>query len=243
MTATPERRGAPRHSAMVRVTHWLTAVCFFALLVSGVELIISHPRFYWGEEGNVNTASLFDLPIPASRAAVKTGYGYVLPDQNGWSRYLHFQAAWGAVLTGLLYMGYGAVTRHVRTNLAPSGNDLSWSVLSREIVDHLRFKRPREADAWSYNVLQRLTYLAVIFVLFPMMIWTGLAMSPAFTSAFPATVDVLGGHQSARTIHFFVTLSLVLFVAVHIAMIVLAGFRGRMRAMITGQVSVGKQQP
>lgn len=228
---------------MVRITHWLTTLCFFALLVSGVELVISHPRFYWGEEGNVNTESLFDLPIPASRASVKTGYGFVLPDQNGWSRYLHFQAAWAAVFTGLLYVGYGAATRHVRKNLAPAGKDLSWSVLSREIADHLRFKRPGVADAWSYNVLQRLTYLAVIFVLFPTMIWTGMAMSPAFTSAFPATVNVLGGHQSARTIHFFVTVSLVLFVVVHIVMIGLAGFRGRMRAMITGHAGARQEQP
>lgn len=233
---------APRHTAIVRATHWITALCFFALLVSGVELIISHPRFYWGEEGNVNTASLFDLPIPASRAAVKTGYGYVLPDQNGWSRYLHFQAAWAVVLTGLFYVGYGSVSRHVRKNLVPAAADLSWRALSREIVDHLRFKRPSDAEAWSYNVLQRVTYLIVVFVLFPLMIWTGLAMSPGFTSAFPATVNLLGGHQSARTIHFFLTVSLVLFLVIHVTMICLAGFRTRMRAMITGRVETQQER-
>lgn len=241
-SAVPATTGTLRHSAIVRITHWITTLCFFALLVSGVELIISHPRFYWGEEGNVKTPSLFDLPIPASRAAVKTGYGFVLPDQNGWSRYLHFQAAWVAVFTGLLYACYGVVTRHVRKNLLPDGADLSWRALSREILDHLRFKRPGEAEAWSYNVLQRLTYLIVIFVLFPVMIWTGLAMSPAFTSALPATVDVLGGHQSARTIHFFVTVFLVLFLLVHIVMICLAGFRNRMRAMITGRAGAQEHQ-
>jgi Ni,Fe-hydrogenase I cytochrome b subunit len=92
-----------RHTAVVRATHWITTICFLALLVSGIEILISHPRFYWGEAGNVLTPPLFKLPIPSSRAAVPTGYGYVLPDQNGWSRYLHFQAAWLAVLTGLLY--------------------------------------------------------------------------------------------------------------------------------------------
>lgn len=224
----------PRHSAVVRVTHWITTFCFFALLVSGVELIISHPRFYWGEVGNVNTPSLFDLPIPASRVAVKTGYAFVLPDQNGWSRYLHFQTAWVAVFTGLFYAIHGLVTRHFRKSLLPAQADLSWRTLSRQILNHLRFKPPGESEAWSYNVLQRLTYLIVIFVLFPLMIWTGLAMSPAFTSAFPATVNVFGGHQSARTIHFFLTVFLVLFLLVHIAMICLAGFRSRMRAMITG---------
>ena len=90
------------------------------------------------------------------------------------------------------------------------------------------------AEAWSYNVLQRLSYLFVIFVLFPLVIWTGLAMSPAFVSAFPATVTWLGGQQSARTIHFFVSLALLLFLLVHVVMICVAGFKSRMRAMITG---------
>src|SRR6478735_2695529 len=110
---------APRHLAFVRVTHWLTALSFLALLVSGVEILISHPRFYWGEAGNVNTPALFQLPIPASRATVPTGYKYVLPDQNGWSRYLHFQAAWAAVLTGLVYAAFGFWRGHVRRNLLP----------------------------------------------------------------------------------------------------------------------------
>jgi thiosulfate reductase cytochrome b subunit len=114
--------------------------------------------------------------------------------------------------------------------------DLSWRVLSIAIVDHMRFKRPSAAEAWSYNVLQRLSYLSVIFVLFPLVIWTGLAMSPAFVSAVPAAVNVLGGQQSARTQHFFVSLALVLFLLVHVGMVWLAGFKSRMRAMITGRV-------
>jgi len=221
---------APRHTALVRVTHWITAMCFFALLVSGIEIVISHPRFYWGETGNVLTPSLFDLPIPSSRDAVATGYGYVLPDQNGWSRYLHFQAAWIAVLTGLLYVVFGALTGHFRKNLLPVGTELSW-----------RFKLPTEAGARSYNVLQRLTYLFVIFVLFPLVIWTGLAMSPAVASAIPAVVTVFGGQQSARTIHLFVSVFLVVFLVVHIVMVCLAGFRSRMRAMITGRVGAYKE--
>ena len=225
----------PRHSALVRVTHWITALAFGALLLSGVEIVVSHPRFYWGETGNVLTAPLFQLPIPASRATVPTGYGYVLPDQNGWSRYLHFQSAWVLVLTGLLYFASGVVTRHFRKNLLPTGSDLTWRSLSSIIAGHLRFNAPAESEAWSYNVLQRITYLFVIFVLFPLMIWTGLAMSPAFVSAVPATVELLGGQQSARTIHFFGTALLVLFVIVHIVMVARAGFTRRTRAMITGR--------
>ena len=197
--------------------------------------MISHPRFYWGETGNDLTTPLFKLPIPASRALVPTGYGYVLPDQNGWSRYLHFQAAWVVVFTGLLYLISGLFTGHFWKSLLPRRSDLSWRRFSISIADHLRFKRPTEAEAWSYNVLQRLSYLFVIFFLFPLVIWTGLAMSPAFVSAFPATVNVLGGQQSARTLHFFVSLTLLLFLLVHVVMIFLAGFRSRMRAMITGR--------
>ena len=207
----PAASSPPRHAALVRLTHWLTTVAFLALLVSGVEILISHPRFYWGETGNVNMHPLFTIPIPASRHAVPTGYGYVLPDQNGWSRYLHFQSAWLAVLTGLLYLVVGIFMGHFRRNLLPAASDLSPRSLTADIVRHLRFQRPSAEEAWSYNVLQRLTYLVVIFVLFPLIIWTGLAMSPAVASVVPAAVSALGGQQSARTIHFFVTGLLVLF--------------------------------
>jgi thiosulfate reductase cytochrome b subunit len=224
-----------RHSAVVRVTHWITTLCFLALLVSGVEILISHPRFYWGETGNVLTPPLFKLPIPASRGTVPTGYGYVFPDQNGWSRYLHFQSAWVAVLTGLFYVVFGSLNGHFRQSLVPTRDDLSWRKLSAVVAKHLSFRPASEADAWSYNMLQRLTYLLVIFVLFPLVIWTGLAMSPAIAAAFPAAVSILGGQQSARTIHFFVSVLLVLFLLVHVAMVAITGFRSRMRAMITGR--------
>ncbi len=239
----PSVRSAPRHFAFVRITHWIIALCFFALLVTGIEILVSHPRFYWGEVGNVSMPSLFELPIPASRGAVKTGYSFVLPDQNSWSRSLHFQVGWVAVFTGLLYAVSGLLTGHFRRNLLLARADLSWRVLSAQIANHLRFKRPGEADVQSYNPLQRLTYLLVIFVLFPLMIWTGLAMSPAFTGAFPSTVTVFGGQQSARTIHFFVTVSLTLFLVIHIMMVFLAGFGNRMRAMITGRIERHKENP
>ena len=231
----------PRHSVVVRITHWLTTLCVFALLLSGIEIVISHPRFYWGETGNVMMPSLFDLPIPASRPWVRTGYGFVLPDQNGWSRNLHFEAAWVVIFTGLVYVILGLRNRHFSKNLLPGRDGLSWRGLSKDIADHLRFHRPHAAEARSYNILQRLSYLFVIFVLFPVTIWTGLAMSPALVSAFPILVTVLGGHQSARTIHFFATVILVGFLVVHLVMICRAGFRNRMRAMLTSPASRNEQ--
>jgi thiosulfate reductase cytochrome b subunit len=223
---------------LVRVTHWITAICFLALLITGVEILISHPRFYWGETGNSLTPPLFKIPIPSSRNLVPTGYSYVLPDQNGWSRYLHFQAAWGAVLTGLVYATWGLWTGHFRSNLFPAPGDRTWAAFVGVISKHIRLKRPEEAEALSYNVVQRAAYLIVIFVLFPLVIWTGLAMSPGFNAAVPATVNVLGGRQSARTLHFFVSAFLLLFLIIHIAMVVLAGFWSRMRSMITGAPAV-----
>ena len=232
----------PRHAALVRVTHWITVVAFLALLVTGVEILISHPRFYWGEVGNSLTPPLFIIPIPSSRATVPTGYGYVLPDQNGWSRYLHFQAAWALVLTGLVYAIAGLLTRHFRNDLFPAPADRKWRAFRGVIAKHLRLAPPDQADALSYNALQRAAYLMVIFVLFPLVIWTGLALSPAFNSVVPMAVNALGGRQSARTLHFFVSGILLLFFIVHIAMVSLSGFRSRMRAMITGLGTVPQER-
>jgi thiosulfate reductase cytochrome b subunit len=227
----------PRHTLLVRVTHWITVFSFVALLVSGIEILISHPRFYWGEVGNSGTPALFQIPIPSSRSTVPTGYGYVLPDQNGWSRYLHFEAAWALVLTGLVYVISGLWTRHFRKNLFPAPADRTWSAFRAVIAKHLRLSSPDQADFRTYNVLQRLTYLLVVFVLAPLVIWTGLAMSSGFNAAVPWAVNSLGGRQSARTLHFFVSISLVLFLVVHVAMILLTGFASRMREMTTGLAS------
>jgi len=140
-------------------------------------------------------------------------------------------------LTGLLYVVFGLLSGHFLRNLLPARADFSWRALSVVIAKHLRFRPASDDEASSYNVLQRLTYLFVIFVLFPLVTWTGLAMSPAIASVFPAAVTVLGGQQSARTIHFFVSVFLVVFLMVHVLMVCLSGFRHRMRAMITGRPS------
>lgn len=216
---------APRHSATVRVTHWITGLCFLALLVTGVEILISHPRFYWGEAGNVEMKPLFALPIPASRGSVPTGYNFVLKDQNSWSRSLHFEAGWLLVFAALGYALHGLRSGHFRRNLLPASGDLTRERMAAALGDKSR---------WDYNVVQRLTYLAVVFLLFPLMIWTGLAMAPGFVAGYPWVAAVWGGQQSARTIHFAVTVLLVAFVIGHVAMVYRAGFWPRTRAMITG---------
>jgi thiosulfate reductase cytochrome b subunit len=242
-TASRAKTYLPRHAALVRVTHWITLFCFLALLISGLEIVISHPRFYWGEVGNVNTRPLFTIPIPSSRGTVPTGYGFVMPDANGWSRYLHFQTAWALVLTGLIYVIAGMGSGHFRKNLIPEHHHRTWRAYWRRIAQYLRGAPPDAAEDHSYNVVQRTAYLVVIFVLFPVVIWTGLALSPAFDSAVPAAVNLLGGRQSARTLHFFVSGALLLFLIVHVTMVALSGFKSRMRAMISDRVPAHEERP
>src|SRR5271154_662769 len=139
----------PRHSALVRLTHWITVIAFLALLITGAEIVISHPRFYWGEVGNVMTRPLFPLPIPSSRSTVPTGYGFVMPDQNGWSRYLHFEAAWALMLTGLVYAISSLRTGHFRKDLLLARADRTWRAFSAVIGKYLRREPPDPAEARS----------------------------------------------------------------------------------------------
>ena len=196
------------------------------------------PPFCWfnpvstgGKRAPSLTPSLIDLPFP-----------YVSRGQSGWGRHLHFLCAWVCILTGLVYVVFGLFTQHFRKNLLPARGDFSWSSIA---ADELRFaygrSSPIEVESLTYNAVQRITYLGVIFVLFPLMIWTGFAMSPGITSVFPVLVNVLGGHQSARTIHFCVAVLLVSFLIVHVAMVCLAGFMNRVGGMITGRVAARKE--
>ena len=130
----------------------------------------------------------------------------------------------------------GAVLGALSHQYLAGARQRSWGAVRDVFARYIRRAPPDEAESYSYNVVQRIAYAAVIFVLFPLVIWTGLALSPAFDSALPATVNLLGGRQSARTLHFFVSDLLVLFLFVHVTMIVLAGFWKRMKAMITGRV-------
>jgi len=214
--------GAPRHSPLVRITHWISALSFAVLVLSGIAILLAHPRLYWGEAGAVGGPSLIDLPLPFVLDVPIRGPG----------RYLHFLAAWIAVATGLVYVAAGLLARHFRRHLLPAPAELTPGAIRAVVARHLRREPPSEEEFASYNVLQRLSYSVVVFALFPLMIWTGLAMSPGATSVFPFLASALGGQQSARTLHFFGAAALVLFLVVHVAMVALTGFRRRMRAML-----------
>ena len=212
-----------RHPAAVRVTHWVSASATIALIVSGGAILLAHPRLYWGETGGVGAPALIDLPIP------------FLLGHSGWGRYLHFLAAWVSVVTGVIYVAVGLGTRHFSRHLAPSRADLAWVNVASVVADHLRLKPSRDPSRRpSYNVLQRLTYLTVVFVLGPLVVLSGLAFSPALASVAPILVDGFGGQQSARTVHFFAGLAVVVFLVVHILMVWLTGFTAQMRSMVMG---------
>jgi thiosulfate reductase cytochrome b subunit len=186
-----------RHKALVRATHWINALSFAALTVSGAAILLAHPRFYWGETGYFDTPAAFELPLKVNL------------DQTGWGRNLHFFAAWIAVLNGFIYAAWGLLSGHFQHKLLPRRGQLA-----------------------GYTFLQRLAYLGVVFVLFPLVILSGLTLSPAITAAYPGLFALFGGRQSARTIHFFVANFLLLFLVIHVAMTITSGFVKNVRSMI-----------
>lgn len=155
----------------------------------------------------------------------------------------HFFFAWIFVINGLVYLAYGLLSGHFRRDLAPGRHELAPRHFWREIIDHARLRFPAGEQARRYNVLQKLTYIAVIAGALPLMVLTGLTMSPGMDAVFPALLDIFGGRQSARTLHFTCASLLVLFVIVHVAMVILSGPWNNMRSMITGRFAIRLQGP
>ena len=239
---------APSHKRWVKVTHFVITLSFIALLVSGYVILMAHPRLYWGKAGNDLTPALFELPI--SRNYHHNGWDKSIPfknltgkqvtaartfdifNQNGWGRSTHFLAAWFLVITGVIYVIAGVFTRHFRKNLVPKRNQFSLKLLWRDFAAHFR-KQTLYPD--KYGLLQKITYLVVIFFLFPVVILTGFTMSPAITASYPFLLKMFFGHQSARTIHFFAAVLLLLFLLVHVFMVIRSGFKRNIWAITFGR--------
>ena len=202
------------YSLLVRITHWTNTAAISALLVSGSAILLAHPRLYWGETGALGSPALITLPLTTDL------------DQSGWGRSLHFLAAWVCVLNGVIYATSGLASKHFAARMVQP----AWDGAGDSRPVHTT---PVSATAESYSRLQATTYLAVIFILLPLAILTGLSLSPAVMAAVPV-VALFGGHQSARTIHFFASVALVVFLAGHLIMVSGSGFLRRMRRMITG---------
>ncbi|HWA61255.1 MAG TPA: cytochrome b/b6 domain-containing protein [Caulobacteraceae bacterium] len=253
-----------RHSVVVRLAHWVNLACLVLLLLSGLQILCAHPAFYWGEASDLgrplaavsavttdagaargvltlggarfDTTGLLGVSTGADGAAIQRAFPAwaTLPAELdlGAGRRWHFFVAWVFVANGVLYLGSGLVTGRLKRTLVPRLVQLR--ELGRTALDHLRLKFPRGEAAREYNGLQKLTYLAVVLGLLPLMLATGLSMSPTVDAWLPALPALLGGRQSARTIHFAAASTLVLFAAVHVAMVLLSGPINEVRSMITG---------
>jgi thiosulfate reductase cytochrome b subunit len=263
------RRLVQRHGVLVRVTHWINALCFALLLMSGAQIFNAHPRLYWGQYGAdfdhawLAVDSLHDRkgwhgvlhlgPLQLDTTGVlgaSTENGALAP--RGFPAWLtipsyqdlatgrrwHIAFAWLLAINGAVYLAGALATRHLRRDLLPTRAELAPAHLLREVVDHARLRFPKGEAARRYNVLQKLAYLGAGFVLLPLMVLTGLTMSPGLDSVFPILLDVFGGRPSARSLHFICASLLVAFVGVHLAMVLLSGVWNNLRSMITGRYAI-----
>jgi len=213
-----------RHPLWVRLTHWIGAGAFVALGVSGVAILLALPRLFWGETGANDAPAWIVLPLPVNL------------EQTGWGRNLHFLAAWIFVLSGALYLAAALVSGHLFRRLAPERDQLRPGHLARELRAHLRLRPSVPASGQErYNALQKLAYLAVLLVLAPVMLLSGLTMSPGVTAAYPELFTLFGGRQSARTVHFLAATLLVAFLLVHLWQVAANRPLRLLRGMITGR--------
>jgi thiosulfate reductase cytochrome b subunit len=257
-----------RHSATTRLTHWINALALVLLLMSGLQIFNAHSALYWGAKSDferpwlsIEAAQRNGHPAGitrlAGRAFVTTGVlGYSgRPGAQGprafpaWAtvpswrdlatgRRWHFFFAWLFVANGIVYLATGLVGGHIRRDLLPGRAELAPRHVWQEIADHARLKFPKGEAAKRYNVLQKMSYLAVALVLLPLMAATGLTMSPGVDAAWPWLLDLFGGRQSARSIHFICASLIVAFVIVHLVMVVASGTWNNIRSMITGRYAV-----
>jgi thiosulfate reductase cytochrome b subunit len=255
-----------RHSAFVRISHWINAGCLAFLLMSGLQIFNAHPALYWGNSsdfdhpllsltaqttdgGTVGVTQIgswhFDTTgvLGASNAdGVATARGFPAwatlpgPQWLAMGRLWHFAFAWLLVINGLLFWAYAIAGGHLRRDLLLTKEDFAH--LPREIANHIKLRFPKGEDAKRYNALQKLTYFFVIFVLGALIVLTGLAMSPTMDSAIPALPWMFGGRQSARTVHFICAFSFLGFFVVHIVMVILSGAWNNLRSMITGSYAI-----
>jgi len=233
---TASRQLIARHSLTVRITHWVNVLCLSILLMSGLQIFNAHPRLYWGKYG---------ADADPAVIAVNTLPGWLtIPSYHdlGAGRNWHFLFAWLLVINGLLYLAHGLWRGHIRRDLLPNRDQQRLRHLWREVRDHARLRFPKGDEARRYNALQKASYLLGALVLIPLMVLTGLTMSPAMDAGFPVLLDLFGGRASARTLHFITASLLVLFVVVHVLMVVLSGFWNNLRSMINGRYAIDRSE-
>lgn len=230
----PERRLAYRHRLPTRLWHWVNALTVFVMLMSGLMIFNAHPRLYWGQFGaNFDTPWLrfAGRPIPGWATIPST---YNLAAARRW----HLAFAWILVIGLVAFLLTSLVNRHVQRDLAPTRDEVKPSHIWNDVREHARLRFPTGDSALRYNILQKLSYAAVIFLLIPLMVLTGLAMSPAMDASWPWLIELFDGRQSARSVHFISAMALLAFIIVHLTMVLLAGPFNEIGSMITGRFRV-----
>ncbi|MGC8537039.1 MAG: cytochrome b/b6 domain-containing protein [Rhizomicrobium sp.] len=262
-----------RHSLAVRILHWVNFVTLAVMLMSGLQIFNAHPALYWGQSSNFSHPLLSMDAMTDNQGHVEgvtsvDGHTFDTTGLFGWSkgegghytergfprwatlpgdrwlamgRLWHFFFAWILVVNGSLYVIYGFASGHLRRDLWLTRTD--WRRLGHTFVEHLKLKFPRGDEAKHYNGLQKLAYLLIIFVVAPVIVLTGLTMSPTMDAGFPWLLWLFHGRQSARTIHFVCAMTLLAFFVVHIAMVILSGLWNNVRSMITGRYAIEVVQP
>ena len=259
-----------RHRLPTRIWHWLNAVTLLVLLMSGLMIFNAHPRLYWGQYGanpdyawlavgstpktgflrigeeKIETTGVLGRWTDAKGeqqtwafpgwATIPTTYS--LADGRRW----HLLFAWILAISLTLYMLWSVFGGHLRKDLHVRRAEWSPRHIWQDVKAHARLRFPRGEAAARYHILQKLSYIGVIFVLLPLMIATGLTMSPGMNASAPWLLDLFGGRQSARSIHFLSAWALVAFFLVHVAMVLLAGPVNEVRSMVTGWFRLPPEQ-
>ena len=220
-----------RHRLPVRVMHWINVLCLVILLGSGLQIFNAHPALYWGADSRAETL-LLNLPKFPGWATIPSMQFLAM------GRVWHFFFAWLFVINGAAYILYAIFSGHLRRDMVPTRSE--WRGIGRSIVDHIQLKHPHGDEARRYNVLQNIAYLSIIFVVLPVIVLGGWAMSPLLDGVATGWVDLLGGRQAARTVHFIAAVLIVAFVAVHVFEVIVTGLVNNLRSMITGYWRVPK---
>ena len=258
-----------RHGIVVRITHWVNVVCLSVLLMSGLQIFNAHPALYWGERSHFDdpllsigakrradgtmygVTQLFGAPVTTTGVLglSRVDGNYAVRGFPAWAtlpsyqdlatgRRWHFFFAWLFVANGLVYVVHTLASGHWR-QLVPTGWQLRH--IGGSLREHLLLRFPKGEEARSYNVLQKISYFAVIFVVLPLLVLAGLTMSPGLNARFPFLLELFGGRQSARTVHFVAALIIVLFVIVHVVMVLVSGVWNNMRSMLTGRYRIERE--
>jgi len=225
MNAEPLPRSVYRHRLVTRIWHWVNAIAVLVMIPSGLMIFNAHPRLYWGHYGANFDHAWLELPRFPGWLTLPSHY-----DLAG-ARHWHLFFALVLAFSLLGYMVLALLNEHFRRDLGIRGKELRLAHLLHDLREHwaMRFHDP--ADPRAYNIFQKLSYVGVLFVLLPMLIGTGLALSPGM---WPWLVDIFGGRQSARSLHFIAMALLSLFFVVHLTLVILAGPLNEVRSMVTG---------